>query len=185
MIKAKLMRTLLTGRCPRVCFAALSVLFTSNFLLPIMLGSSTSDDKQKLFRKMIDSNPTFNQGTLKYKEKPRWEEIRDKLQAKAAAANWKLSPSILDGKLSVPSPEVISDQAPRILLFRNFLSASERATLKRLALESNMTKSGVMDGDSSNQQKVRTSSGAWLDDIGEEAVFNLNRRIQKATQIPW
>jgi hypothetical protein len=101
---------------------------------------------------------------------------------------WRLTREILDAPLRAPHfrPLVLSEEAPRLLLFPGFLSAEETEYLISVAKEKGMERSEVMDGAEDNsEQNVRTSSGAWMDDLLDETVFNINRRIENATGIPW
>lgn len=84
-----------------------------------------------------------------------------------------------------PQPLVISEYAPKILLFPGFLSLEDRNHIIRSAIHENMSHSAVMDGDKNNTQEVRTSSGAWLDDLQDDVLFSLALRIERATGIPW
>ena len=122
--------------------------------------------------------------------KPQWEVLRDRLEAKAAQSKWYLTPEIIhhrgNGNNMAYSGEVVvlSEAAPRVVLFRDFLSQQECSHLMSEA-EAGLERSEVMDGDDHNAQKVRTSSGAWLDDLQDDQLFDINRRIQNATGVPW
>eukprot|EP00873_Tetraselmis_striata_P012161 jgi/Tetstr1/432425/TSEL_000188.t1 len=94
-------------------------------------------------------------------------------------------PAPKTGHKSEP-PMVISEAAPRLVIFPGFLSSAERKHLMQLAQEAGLERSGVMDGEEDTaRQDVRTSSGAWLEDLLDDGVFDIDLRIQAATGVPW
>lgn len=84
---------------------------------------------------------------------------------------------------SVFETEVLS-WAPRVVLFRNFVSAAERAHINAL-VQGRLNPSKVGAGDKGTQNRARSSSGAWLQgELLDPVVLAIEERIANATHTP-
>lgn len=180
--------------------AAPLFLFACAFIWMVSLlhengGNTPTADDSQINTGVIAKHPPDNHNSRANRPPTAsWELARDKLQAHAARISWRLSPKMLQGPAD-PAPKtghkseppmVISEAAPRLVIFPGFLSSAERKHLMQLAQEAGLERSGVMDGEEDTaRQDVRTSSGAWLEDLLDDGVFDIDLRIQAATGVPW
>lgn len=101
---------------------------------------------------------------------------------------WKLTNDIYKGVANHPGAVVISEESPRLILFRNFLSEGEvqhligvsKASLTRSEVVTSEESGGTDDHSSVND--YRTSYGAWP--ARDDVIDTIERRLHSLLLIP-
>lgn len=95
---------------------------------------------------------------------------------------WELTQGIYDYAAHHPAAQVLSWEAPRLMLFKSFLSPDEVEHFRGKA-ENKLSRSEVLSGSAANAvDNARTSFGAWPQN--DDVLTRVHQRIHRLVAIP-